>query len=122
MSMDIYLEWDGFTDEDRQRRRADVYDVRDPFANGQIGHLEGWRWRDLFVDAFRGSETPARWCAIPGETLMRRLPTVIESITEGHEGPDDPYWSYSFGLTLGFIDRVIQLEAEGRHPMIRVSW
>ena len=27
--------------------------------------------------------------AVPGETLMRRLPVVIEDITQDHDGPDD---------------------------------
>ena len=47
---------------------------------------------------------------------------MIETITADHEGPDAPYWSYYLGLAVGFIHRVILLEAEGRHPVIRVSW
>ena len=122
MGMDIYLQWDGFTYDDFRRHLADVDGWADPFANGQIGHLEGWRWKNLFLEAFQNSETPDRWTAIPGETLMQRLPAAIEDITEDHDGPNDHYWRHYLAQTAGFIHRVVQLEAEGRHPVIRMSW
>ena len=53
---------------------------------------------------------------------MQRLPTFIAAVTADHAGPDDPYWHDYLGLALGFIHRVVQLEAEGQHPVIRVSW
>ena len=37
------------------------------------------------------------------------------------EDHDDPYWRHYVGQTLGFIHRVILLEAAGRNPVIMVS-
>ena len=53
---------------------------------------------------------------------MRRLPAELETISEGHEDPYYQYFRYYVGQAFGFINRVIQLEAEGRHPVIRLSW
>ena len=113
MGVDIYLQLGGFTDDDFRRRLADVDGWADPFAMGQFGHLEGWRWQNLFFETFRNSETPESWTVIPGETLMRRLPAVIEAITADHDGPDDPYWHHYLGQAAGFVHRVVQLEVEG---------
>ena len=122
MGMDIYLQWNEFTDADHQRRIDAGDRWADGFAAGQLGHLSGWLWKDLFIEAYRNSETPDRWTAIPGEVLMRKLPTFIAAVTADHAGPADPYWHDYLGLGLGFIHRVVQLEAEGQHPVIRVSW
>ena len=83
---------------------------------------KGSATRTPFCEAFRNSETSDRWTAIPGETLMRRLPAVIEDITEDHDGPDNPHWHHYLGQAAGFLHRVVPLEAEGRHAVVRVSW
>ena len=122
MGMDVYLEWDGGSYQDRQGVMADWYDA--PFESGHQGQLDGHEWQSLFIEAYRASETREPMVAVSSAVLFRRLPSWIFEQTE-EVGPgwfDDYYWKRRTQEAMGFLLGAAQLEAEGLNPKIRMTW
>ena len=98
-------------------------DWDDAWGAGADGYLRGWQYSKLFIEGVRTEF--ATWLNIPGETLARRLPEIWKNMVEEYDDVswvDEPHIYRDIQRMSGFVWKVVQLEAEGKNPMIRVSW
>ena len=93
------------------------------FEHGYSGHLTGWQWQTLFIEAYRASESPEPRTAIPTAVLFERTHSFVLTLAEEETtGFDDPYWERYMNLAMGFLLRVAELEAQGKHPKVRITY
>ena len=125
MGLDIHLHWEGFNDEDRQRVRDFKDGWTNPKEQGRLGHLIGWHWRQLLPECWFPISVANGWTVIPAQTLSDRLPEFLTKLRDEACQDDqnsEDYLEYCTGLDERFIERLLELEAEGKHPSVRASW
>ena len=76
----------------------------------------------MVIEAYRASEATNPWTATPAEVLLRSPPAMAKHLTENACDMTEPHWTYYTRLMFAFVHRVLQLEAEGKNPVMRVSW
>lgn len=120
MSMDIHIEWDGQTKEERLAYFDNDRDWRDAWEGGYLGYLGGWHWANLFQEAVNASTSRHTYTA---KELHMRIPATIQKlIEEWNDNFVDPYWEHNVNSLLGFVARYTILEAEGKNPRVWASW
>ena len=122
MGIDIYLRWQGMTEDERAAQQTGF-----SVAHGHVGYLreayhgEPYATRVLVPEAFDSAE-PVR---IPAWVLRNRLPAALSVAREralrvyGERFPPDAPELRAFAA---FVELAERLEADGREPRMFASW
>lgn len=120
MGIDVYLRWDGMTEEETKAQYTGF-----SIVHGHVGYLREayhggpYATEVLVPEAFEESEA----VKIPVETLRERLPAAIEAAKERsrivyHEDNPDERAIKSY---IDFVELAEQKEREGKNPKVYVS-
>ena len=139
MGIDIYLKWDGFTEEDNQAQLKG-FDT----TIGNTGYLREAYHSDIYAthylveEAFKVefneeeyeklSEKEQRefgYVSIQAEKLVKRLPETIRIVIQRQKDTYQADLDQALPVVKSFIDFValaVKLEREGKNPKIYASY
>ncbi|MCP4493321.1 MAG: hypothetical protein GY820_39355 [Gammaproteobacteria bacterium] len=117
MGIDIYLRWDGQTEEEEEAQYTGFSCV-----HGHVGYLreafhgEPYATHAFVAEAFDGDQDGV---AIPAATLRDRLPAAQEATRERYEGCD--FVDEAAKSFADFAALAERLESEGKNPRVIAS-
>jgi hypothetical protein len=124
MGIDIYLRWQGMTEEERAAQQTG-YSV----VHGHVGYLreayhgEPYATRVLVPEAFDPTPGDAEGAVrIPAWVLRNRPPAALSTARERALRVYDERLSADAPELRAFVELAERLEAEGRESRVRSSW
>ena len=132
MGIDIYLRWDGMTQQDEKAQTDSWLEVSS--RAGHLGYLREayhgppYATHILMPEVFIEDEThhveEFDGITIPVETLRERLPAAIDTAHErGHKVYNDPDGHASMADALqAFVTKAEELAKSGEMPRVLASW
>jgi len=124
MGIDIYLDWDGMTEADKQARYVGGFDI----TIGNTGYLREayhgspYATHYLLKEAFENESGEAH---IPAEVLRERLPETITLHIQRHRelyNQDVNWESPSAESIVSFVELAERLEKANKNPKVIASY
>ena len=124
MGIDIYMRWDGMTEDDRQKQYTG-FDA----TVGEVGYLREayhgspYATHYFVQEAFEDEEYDG--VAIPSDTLLQRVPLAVDIHIQRHKEiyKEDVKKEDKSARAFGEFAKLVQdLERQGKNPKIRASY
>ena len=121
MGIDVYLRWEGMTDEDRDRQMTG-FDI----TAGAVGYLREayfakknlYGTQVMFKECWESADCEHEY---PAEVLRERLPEVLMVVAEKYDG--DPWKERAMQAYIDFVSLADKKQAEtGKPCLVYVSY
>lgn len=138
MGIDVYMKWDGFKEEDKEKQLkgfdATIGDAGylreayhgEPYATMLLcgEGFEDERFKHAYNPKAKEDDDDYGYVKIAGDVLIERMPVVIQAAIERNIKLYNSTFDQSLPYIKSFLDFValyVKKEREGKHPRIYVS-